>query len=127
LWFEAQVLSSRNVRCGGIHIKPLEAILQKSTIGRATIRGSRIALDFVVTWLYGGLNYQIEHHLFQTMPRCNLRKVRPLVIAFLEELRAEGFEEFEYYETGIVRAYAEVAINFKEVSSHLGEELFMAA
>ena len=126
-WFEAQVLSSRNVRCGGIHIKPLEAILQKSIIGRATIRGSRIALDFVVTWLYGGLNYQIEHHLFQTMPRCNLRKVRPLVIAFLEELRAEGFEEFEYYETGIVRAYAEVAINFKEVSSHLGEELFMAA
>ncbi|EFP04810.1 CRE-FAT-3 protein [Caenorhabditis remanei] len=25
-----------------------------------------------IDWLWGGLNYQIEHHLFPTMPRCNL-------------------------------------------------------
>lgn len=28
-----------------------------------------------VDWLWGGLNYQIEHHLFPTMPRHNLHKV----------------------------------------------------
>ena len=29
-----------------------------------------------IDWLWGGLNYQIEHHLFPTMPRHNLSKVR---------------------------------------------------
>lgn len=28
-----------------------------------------------IDWLWGGLNYQIEHHLFPTMPRNNLSKV----------------------------------------------------
>ncbi|CAL1543824.1 unnamed protein product [Lymnaea stagnalis] len=30
-------------------------------------------------WFSGHLNYQIEHHLFPTMPRCNYHKVAPLV------------------------------------------------
>ena len=30
----------------------------------------------------GGLNYQIEHHLFPSMPRPNLRRAQPLVAAF---------------------------------------------
>ena len=30
----------------------------------------------------GGLNYQIEHHLFPSMPRPNLRKVQPMVREF---------------------------------------------
>jgi fatty acid desaturase len=30
----------------------------------------------------GGLNYQIEHHLFPSMPRPNLRHAQPLVAAF---------------------------------------------
>lgn len=29
-----------------------------------------------VDWFMGGLNYQIEHHLFPTLPRHNLHKVR---------------------------------------------------
>lgn len=38
-----------------------------------------------IDWLWGGLNYQIEHHLFPTMPRNNLSKVMPLVKDFCEE------------------------------------------
>ncbi|XP_058096103.1 acyl-lipid (9-3)-desaturase [Magnolia sinica] len=30
-------------------------------------------------WFHGGLQFQIEHHLFPRLPRCNLRKVAPLV------------------------------------------------
>mmetsp|Transcript_4546 Transcript_4546/g.11090 ORF Transcript_4546/g.11090 Transcript_4546/m.11090 type:complete len:2751 (-) Transcript_4546:1570-9822(-) len=30
-------------------------------------------------WLTGGLNTQFEHHLFPLMPRCNLRKMTPLI------------------------------------------------
>jgi fatty acid desaturase len=34
-----------------------------------------VLLDFVL----GGLNYQIEHHLFPNMPQPNLRRAQPIV------------------------------------------------
>ena len=33
----------------------------------------------------GGLNYQIEHHLFPSMPRANLRRAQPVVRQFCAE------------------------------------------
>jgi len=36
-------------------------------------------------WFCGGLNYQIEHHLFPTIPRHNLKKLSPLVKKFCQE------------------------------------------
>lgn len=30
-------------------------------------------------WLFGGLQFQLEHHLFPRLPRCHLRKVAPVV------------------------------------------------
>lgn len=30
-------------------------------------------------WFHGGLQFQIEHHLFPRLPRCQLRRVSPLV------------------------------------------------
>jgi len=33
-------------------------------------------------WVFGGLNYQIEHHLFPTMPRPNLARAQDLVRTF---------------------------------------------
>ncbi|GAV69899.1 Cyt-b5 domain-containing protein/FA_desaturase domain-containing protein [Cephalotus follicularis] len=30
-------------------------------------------------WFHGGLQFQLEHHLFPRLPRCQLRKVSPLV------------------------------------------------
>jgi fatty acid desaturase len=44
------------------------------------IRGGRL-LDFAM----GGLNRQIEHHLFPDMPRPNLRRVRHTVRAYCRE------------------------------------------
>ena len=37
----------------------------------------------VIDWLWGGLNYQIEHHLFPTMPRHNLKKVQDFKLGIL--------------------------------------------
>lgn len=45
----------------------------------------------------GGLNLQIEHHLFPTMPRHNLLKVRPLVQQFCKE-HGYPYEELSYFE-----------------------------
>jgi fatty acid desaturase len=41
------------------------------------VRGGR-----ALTVALGGLNYQIEHHLFPSMPMANLRRCRPLVKAY---------------------------------------------
>lgn len=30
-------------------------------------------------WFFGGLQFQLEHHLFPRLPRCNLRKISPIV------------------------------------------------
>jgi len=35
----------------------------------------------------GGLNYQIEHHLFPSMPRANLRKAQPIVREYCRDLQ----------------------------------------
>ena len=43
----------------------------------------------LVDFWYGGLNYQIEHHLFPTMPRNKLRQARPLVKAFCSTVRGK--------------------------------------
>jgi fatty acid desaturase len=38
-----------------------------------------LSLDALTTWFTGGLNYQIEHHLFPRMPRHRYSLVQPLV------------------------------------------------
>ena len=49
--------------------------------------------------LMGGLNYQIEHHLFPSMARPSLRKVQPLVAAYCA---AEGVP---YTQTSLWQSY----------------------
>lgn len=39
----------------------------------------------LIGFLFGGLNYQIEHHLFPTMPRPNLARAQAMVRAFCRE------------------------------------------
>lgn len=30
-------------------------------------------------WFFGGLQFQLEHHLFPRLPRCHLRSISPIV------------------------------------------------
>uniref|UniRef100_A0A915E682 Fatty acid desaturase domain-containing protein n=1 Tax=Ditylenchus dipsaci TaxID=166011 RepID=A0A915E682_9BILA len=39
----------------------------------------------LIDWFWGGLNYQIEHHLFPTMPRPNLNECSKYVKQFCED------------------------------------------
>ncbi|WP_293695582.1 acyl-CoA desaturase [uncultured Agrococcus sp.] len=68
--------------------------LRRQVLTSRNIRGG-----LLVEWAMGGLNYQIEHHLFPRMPSMNLRKVRPIVREFCSE------RDIPYTETGIVGAY----------------------
>jgi fatty acid desaturase len=72
------------------------------------VDGHRIT-DF---W-YGGLNYQIEHHLFPTMARNNLPKAQALVRAFCEE------RGVAHYSTSLYTAYKEGLVHLHAASASL--------
>lgn len=62
---------------------------------------------------YGSLNFQIEHHLFPTMPRCNIRRAHKIVRAYCAELGVP------YHETSIYRSYLEILSFLHEVGAPL--------
>jgi fatty acid desaturase len=49
---------------------------------RQVVTARNIRGGWFTTFMLGGLNYQIEHHLFESMPRPNLRRVQGLVRDF---------------------------------------------
>jgi fatty acid desaturase len=55
--------------------------LRKQVLTSRNVTGTR-----AVDWFLGGLNYQIEHHLFPAMPRPNLRHAQDLVRAHCQSL-----------------------------------------
>ena len=55
---------------------------QLDFVRRQVLTSRNVAGSPVVDFALGGLNYQIEHHLFPSMPRPNLRRAQPLVQAF---------------------------------------------
>jgi fatty acid desaturase len=75
---------------------PLDFLRKQILTARNVTPG--VMTDF---W-YGGLNYQIEHHLFPSMPRNRLREAREIVMAFC---RAHAIS---YTETGVMRSYRDI-------------------
>ncbi|NCO01905.1 MAG: acyl-CoA desaturase [Epsilonproteobacteria bacterium] len=55
-----------------------------------------------VHWFYGGLNTQIEHHLFPKAPRFNLLKVQKMTKEFAKR------HNIEYFETTPIQAYIQI-------------------
>lgn len=75
------------------HVK-LDFLRRQTEMSR-NVRGSRL-LDIAM----GGLNYQIEHHLFPSMPRPHLRRASVIVRAYCD---AQGIR---YTSTGLLTSYA---------------------
>jgi fatty acid desaturase len=65
----------------------------------------------VVDVVLGGLNYQIEHHLFPSMPRINLRRAQPLVEAFCAE------RGVSYLQSPIIDSYAQAMRHLHDVGA----------
>jgi fatty acid desaturase len=63
--------------------------------------------------LLGGLNYQVEHHLFPNMPRPSLRKAQALVRAYCRE------HQILYTETGLVGSYVAALRHLHELGDPL--------
>ena len=82
----------------GMPIIPLDSrvdFLQRQVLASRNIHGGAI-----VNVVMGGLNYQIEHHLFPSMPRVNLGRARPIVRSFCQE------RGVQYTETSLFGSYA---------------------
>jgi fatty acid desaturase len=82
--------------------------LRRQVLTSRNVRGSRL-----VDWLLGGLNYQIEHHLFPNMPRPNLRRAQPLIRAFCEE------HGLAYTEASLFGSYAQAVRHLHTVGAPL--------
>jgi fatty acid desaturase len=68
--------------------------LRRQVLMSRNIRGNRV-LDF----LMGGLNYQIEHHLFPSMPRPHLRRAAQVIERYCRE------HEVRYTQTSLSQSY----------------------
>ena len=73
------------------------------------MRGSRsLKGGKIIHWFYGGLNTQIEHHLFPKAPRFNLLKVQEMTKKFAEKYN------IPYFETTPIMAYVQINDAIKE-------------
>jgi fatty acid desaturase len=82
--------------------------LRRQVLTSRNVRGS-----WLVDWLLGGLNYQIEHHLFPNMPRPNLRRAQPLIRAFCQH------HNLPYAEASLVGSYAQALHHLHAVGAPL--------
>lgn len=82
--------------------------LRRQVLTSRNIRGGP-----VTDWFLGGLNYQIEHHLFPSMPRPHLRLAQPLVRTHCRSLGVS------YTETGLIESYRQALGHMREVGEPL--------
>ncbi|WP_084678683.1 fatty acid desaturase family protein [Actinopolymorpha alba] len=82
--------------------------LRKQVLTSRNVRGG-----WLVDVGLGGLNYQIEHHLFPSMPTPNLRRAQPIVRAYCEEIG------IPYHESGLISSYAQALGHLHDVGAPL--------
>jgi len=69
---------------------------------RQVLTSRNIKPSWFMDMMMGGLNYQVEHHLFPSMARPQLKRARQLVIEFCKE------KEIKYTEVSFPKGYASV-------------------
>lgn len=82
--------------------------LRRQVLTSRNVRGGHLT-DVMM----GGLNHQIEHHLFPSMPSPHLRKARVVVREYCAELG------IPYHETGLVDSWREALSHLREVGEPL--------
>jgi fatty acid desaturase len=82
--------------------------LRKQVLTSRNVRGGR-----VTDWFLGGLNYQIEHHLFPNMPRVHLRRSQPVIRRYCE------LAGLPYTEESLVESYAQALRHLHAVGAPL--------
>jgi fatty acid desaturase len=84
----------------GMPLVPADA--RPDFLRRQVLMSRNVAGGRLVGFFMGGLNHQIEHHLFPSMPRPSLAQARSLVRAYCAE------HQITYTETSLIQAYSAV-------------------
>lgn len=82
--------------------------LRRQVLTSRNVRGG-VLTDLAL----GGLNYQIEHHLFPNMPTPNLRHAQRIVRDYCAEIGVP------YHETGLIASYREALAHLHRVGAPL--------
>jgi fatty acid desaturase len=85
-----------------------EDFLRKQVLTSRNVRGG-----WLTDAALGGLNYQIEHHLFPAMPTPNLRKAQPIVQQYCAEIGVS------YEVTGLLDSYRQALQHLHSVGAPL--------
>jgi fatty acid desaturase len=93
----------------------LPADLRVDFLRRQVLMSRNIISGRLTTFAMGGLNYQIEHHLFPSMPRPNLRRAQRIIKPFCIE------NSVAYTETTLRRSYAIVIRYLNVVGLRAGD------
>lgn len=79
--------------------------------------GRDVHPSYFMTWFCGGLNYQVEHHLFPTIPRHNFRYISDRVRGLLQKY------DVTYHVTGFIEGTMEVLDRLDRVSKSIEKDL----
>lgn len=82
--------------------------LRKQVLTSRNVTGGRL-MDVAL----GGLNHQIEHHLFPNMPSPNLRRAKPIVHDFCREIGVS------YQDSGLISSYKQALTHLHRVGAPL--------
>jgi fatty acid desaturase len=80
---------------------------------RQVLTSRNVVAHPITDFWYGGLNYQIEHHLFPRLPRNKLREAQPIIRVFCRE------HSIAYHETGVLQSYKEILQHLHAVGAPL--------
>jgi fatty acid desaturase len=91
----------------------LTAAEESDYLRRQVLTSRNVRGGWVVDYALGGLNYQIEHHLFPSMPRPSLRRAQAIVRSFCHQ------HGVAYLETSLFRSYAQALRHLHDVGQPL--------
>jgi fatty acid desaturase len=93
----------------------LDAADQTDFLRRQVLTSRNVRGGWFTDLALGGLNYQIEHHLFPSMPRPNLQHAQNLVATFCQQ------QGLPYCETSLVNSYAQALRYLNAVGKLAGQ------
>jgi fatty acid desaturase len=91
----------------------LESDSEVGFLHRQVLTSRNVFAHPITDFWYGGLNYQIEHHLFPRMPRNKLKKAQPIIKDFCRKY------EIPFHETSVLQSYREILHHLHEVGAPL--------
>ncbi len=84
-----------------------------SFLHRQVVTSRNIFAHPVTDFFYGGLNYQIEHHLFPAMPRNKLKEAQEIIKPFCQ------VHSIPYHETSIFQSIKEILQHLYQIGASL--------